>query len=107
MMTFEEFSKLKSKIHLEIDEYKKEMLEKSKSEIYDSCNEINTIETIYQYLLNKGRFYEYKYMPKQNILTHYYTKFKEMGYKTLDNENIDDTIGFDIHRRKRQQQEEM
>ena len=46
-------------------------------------------------------------MPKQNILTHYYTKFKEMGYKTLDNENIDDTIGFDIHRRKRQQQEEM
>ena len=43
MMTFEEFSKLKSKLHLEIDEYKKEMLEKSKSEIYDSCNEINTI----------------------------------------------------------------
>ena len=33
MMTFEEFSKLKSKLHLEIDEYKKEMLEKSKSEM--------------------------------------------------------------------------
>ena len=66
MMTFEEFSKLKSKLHLEIDEYKKEMLEKSKSEIYDSCNEINTIETIYQYLLNKGRFYEYQRNPSRS-----------------------------------------
>ncbi|MBR4003072.1 MAG: hypothetical protein IKI95_03265 [Clostridia bacterium] len=105
-MTNEQLVKLKFKLAEEIDEYKKEMLEKTKSEIYDSCFEISSMERIHQYLISKGRNYKYEYMPKNNICKFYYDCLNKMGFE-LTNENLDDVISFEIYKARRDSGSEM
>ena len=74
----------------EIDEYKENMLNNSKVEIYDKYYEIFAMEELYDYL-SLENLIDYSIQPKENILNFYYHRFLRTDYN-LTPEDMRDFI---------------
>ena len=74
----------------EIDEYKGNMLNNSKVEIYDKYYEIFAMEELYDYL-SLENLIDYSIQPKENILNFYYHRFLRTDYN-LTPEDMRDFI---------------
>lgn len=70
-------------------------------EMFDSITEKYTKFRIYDYLLANAKYYNYKYVVKDNIINYYYDKFTKSKYE-LSNDDLKDFMLDEITLRKKQ-----
>lgn len=86
-MKEKELKIFKTDLDIEIDNYRKIVLEGSKQSIYDSCYEINAYEMLHNYLCEMSSNYERKYFPPNDILGDVYYRFMKTNYE-LNSDDI-------------------
>lgn len=86
-MTNKELDKFKTDLDIEIDNYRKIVLEGTKQSIYDSCYEINAYEMLHDHLCEMSQDYNRKYFPPNDILGDVYYRFMKTDYE-LNSDDI-------------------
>lgn len=94
-MTGVQYDRLMMKLTKELEEYKKNMLEKPAEEIYDSFYEISVYEEFYNYIDVFGESMDYKGFPNKHILDDFYNQFMKTDY-SLSNEDLADFFHYQI-----------
>ena len=80
-MTDKEIKKFITDLDIEIDNYRKLVLEGTKQSIYDSCYEINAYETLHDFLGDNCKNFNRKYFPPTDILGDVYYRFMKTSYE--------------------------
>lgn len=99
-MTIKQYQEFLSEINFNIDEYRKEILTKSKQEIYDSNYKTIAYEEIYDYLVCNAKDMNKKYLPQKNVLDYYYYKFMKTDYN-LTNDDLRDFFDYELEEAKK------
>ena len=79
-MTDKKYKELIDEISKEWNDFREQMLQKSKKEIFDEFYKISAYNEFTDYFFNDGINLNHKGLPKKNILSDVYNQFMDTSY---------------------------